>query len=118
MNSGAPAGVSNIEHMFKIVKIDTEGNVLDSFQCRNDNTNNKVSMLVTRAGDYYFCTWEHPMKENAYTVGSVNKLNEKLELEWSGGLPNNQLIDGRYYKTSRIKECKNGDILTTEGQGS
>lgn len=113
MNSGAPAGVSNIEHMFKIVKIDTEGNVLDSFQCRNDDTNNKVSMLVTRAGDYYFCTWEHPMKENAYTVGSVNKLNEKLELEWSVELPNNQLIDGRYYKTSRIKECKNGDILTT-----
>ncbi|MBK9377959.1 MAG: T9SS type A sorting domain-containing protein [Saprospiraceae bacterium] len=99
--------------MFKIVKIDTEGNVLDSFQCRNDDTNNKVSMLVTRAGDYYFCTWEHPMKENAYTVGSVNKLNEKLELEWSVELPNNQLIDGRYYKTSRIKECKNGDILTT-----
>ena len=33
MNSGAPAGVSNIEHMFKIVKIDTDGNVLDSFQC-------------------------------------------------------------------------------------
>ncbi|MBK8151611.1 MAG: hypothetical protein IPK61_00125 [Saprospiraceae bacterium] len=113
MNSGAPAGVSNIEHMFKIVKIDTDGNVLDSFQCRNNDTNNKVSMLVTRAGDYYFCTREHPLKENAYTVGSVNKLNEKLELEWSVELPNNQLIDGRYYKTSRIKECKNGDILTT-----
>ncbi len=113
MNSGAPAGASNIEHMFKIIKIDTEGNVLDSFQCKNDDTNNKVSLLVSKTGDYYFCTREHPIKQNTYTVGSVNKLNKKLELEWSVEFPNNQLIDGRYYKTSRIKECKNGDILTT-----
>lgn len=113
MNSGAPAGASNIEQMFKIVKIDTEGNVLDSFQCKNDDTYNKVSLLVSKTGDYYFCTREHPIKQNTYTVGSVNKLNKNLELEWSVELPNNQLIDGRYYKTSRIKECKNGDILTT-----
>ncbi|MBL0260409.1 MAG: T9SS type A sorting domain-containing protein [Saprospiraceae bacterium] len=113
MNSGAPAGVSNIVPTFKILKISTEGNVLDSFQCKNDDTNNKVSLLVSKTGDYYFCTREHPIKQNTYTVGSVNKLNNKLELEWSVELPNNQLIDGRYYKTSRIKECKNGDILTT-----
>jgi hypothetical protein len=113
MNSGAPAGVSNIVPTFKILKISTEGNVLDSFQCKNNDTNNKVSLLVSKTGDYYFCTREHPIKQNTYTVGSVNKLNKKLELEWSVELPNNQLIDGRYYKTSRIKECKNGDILTT-----
>lgn len=113
MNSGAPAGVSNIVPTFKILKISTEGNVLDSFQCKNDDNNNRVSLLVSKTGDYYFCTREHPIKQNTYTVGSVNKLNNKLELEWSVELPNNQLIDGRYYKTSRIKECKNGDILTT-----
>ena len=113
MNSGAPAGVSNIVPTFKILKISTEGNVLDSFQCKNDDNNNRFSLLVSKTGDYYFCTREHPIKQNTYTVGSVNKLNNKLELEWSVELPNNQLIDGRYYKTSRIKECKNGDILTT-----
>ncbi len=111
MSSHPGAGVSSIEPMIKIMKIDWEGNVIDSFQF-DDDGKNYLSLLSSSSGNYYFSSQRHPTKQ-VFTVGSINKLNKDLELEWSIELPNNQLIDGRIYRIARITECKNGDILVT-----
>lgn len=111
MSSHPGAGVSSIEPMIKILKIDWEGNVVDSFQFEDDGKN-YISLLASSSGNYYFSSQRHPAKPK-FTVGSINKLNKDLELEWSLELPNNQLKDGRIYRIARITECKNGDILVT-----
>lgn len=87
------------------------GNVVDSFQFEDDGKN-YISLLASSSGNYYFSSQRHPAKPK-FTVGSINKLNKDLELEWSLELPNNQLKDGRIYRIARITECKNGDILVT-----
>lgn len=106
-----PAGIGP-DPAFKILKINSEGVVLDSFQFV-DYKEYGNRLLVSKENSYYFSSVDHPTKGWDFkSTGRINKLNSSMDkLEWNVVLPNNPLTDGRRYKIEDYIETKNGDII-------
>lgn len=106
-----PAGIGP-DPIIKIIKINTDGEVLDSFQF-NDIKGHGNRLLVTKDNNYYFSSVDHPINGWDWkSTGRINKLNSSMDkLDWNLILPNNPLTDGRSYIIEDYIEAKNGDIL-------
>lgn len=108
----SPAGANNGFDGYQLMKIDTSGNVLDSFVFE-DNGQQPNRILSTSDGSYYFSSLEHPFYGwDPSSYGMINKMDVNMDtLEWSLILPNNQLVDGRHYRMWDYIEASNGDIV-------
>lgn len=108
---GPPPGIGP-DPIIKIIKINTDGEVLDSFQF-NDIKGHGNRLLVSKENSYYFSSVDHPTKGLDFkSTGRINKLNSTMDkLEWNLILPNNPLTDGRRYDIEDYIEAKNGDIV-------
>ncbi len=110
----AGAGHSNNFRGYQIMKIDTSGQLLNSFDFEDFN-NISRKVVVDKVGDYYFNSLDHPIDQDEEwweNSGRINKLNKDMEsLEWTLILPHNQLIDFRRYRINDIIEAQNGDIV-------
>lgn len=106
-----PPGIGP-DPIIKIIKINTDGEVLDSFQF-NDIKGHGNRLLVTKDNNYYFSSVDHPINGWDWkSTGRINKLNSSMDmLDWNLILPNNPLTDGRSYIIEDYIEAKNGDIL-------
>ncbi|MEP7197165.1 MAG: T9SS type A sorting domain-containing protein [Saprospiraceae bacterium] len=106
------AGAGQGEPTYKIIKIDPDGIVLDSFQYMDSNLQ-KNRLLSSHEGSFYFSSEMHPINGWDWsTSGRINKLDSAMDkLEWSLILPNNQLTDGRMYRIEDYIEARNGDIV-------
>ncbi|MCC7027245.1 MAG: T9SS type A sorting domain-containing protein [Saprospiraceae bacterium] len=106
-----PPGIGP-DPIIKIIKINTYGEVLDSFQF-NDIKGHGNRLLVTKDNNYYFSSVDHPINGWDWkSTGRINKLNSSMDmLDWNLILPNNPLPDGRSYIIEDYIEVKNGDIL-------
>lgn len=99
---------------YELVKIDTAGNIMDSFAFDNKPTeSNRV--LALSGGGYVFASVHHPFDgQDIFTTGYglINKLDPEMDtLEWSIILPNDQLVDGREYVVYDYIEASNGDVV-------
>lgn len=108
----SPAGANNGFDGYQLIKIDTSGNVLDSFVFE-DNGQQPNRILSTSDGSYYFSSLEHPFYGwDPSSYGMINKMDVNMDtLEWSLILPNDQLVDGRHYRMWDYIEASNGDIV-------
>lgn len=108
---GANTGFSG----YQLMKIDTFGNVLDSFVFEDGGTRQPNRLLTTSDGGYVFSSIQHPFDGvDIFTTGYglINKMDPELDtLEWSLILPNDQLVDGRHYRIWDYIEAQNGDII-------
>ncbi len=106
-----PAGIGP-NPAFKILKINPNGEVLDSFQYF-DFKEHGNRLLVSKENSYYFSSVDHPINGWDWkTTGRINKLNGTMDnLDWNIFLPNNPLTDGRRYSIQDYIEAKNGDII-------
>lgn len=109
--SPAP-GAAPDEPTYKIIKINPEGVVLDSFQFIDSNFH-KNRLLSSKDGSFYFSSQNHPINGWDWsTSGRINKLNPAMDsLEWNVILPNNALTDGRIYRIEDYIETKNGELV-------
>jgi hypothetical protein len=86
------------ESGFQIMKIDTNGNAIDSFEFEDIGIDN-TTLLASREGDIYFTSQDPPYPHTIPTNGRINKINASLDdLEWSLELPSNPFIDAHQYK--------------------
>jgi len=108
----SPAGANNGFDGYQLMKIDTLGNVLDTFVFE-DNGQQPNRLLNSTEGRYYFSTLEHPFDGwDPLSYGMINKMDANMDtLEWSLILPNDQLVDGRHYRMYDYIEASNGDIV-------
>ncbi len=106
------AGAGPDEPTYKIIKINSEGVVLDSFQYIDSNSH-KNRLLSSKDGSFYFSSQNHPINGWDWsTSGRINKLNPAMDsLEWNVILPNNALTDGRIYRIEDYIETKNGELV-------
>lgn len=113
MELSGPPGNNDYFDGYHIMKIDTSGAVLDSFVVEEpDKKPNRL--LVASDGSFYFGMNSHPVNDIPFygSSGTINKLNDDMNsLEWSFDMPNNQLVDGRYFEFYDFLEAKNGDII-------
>lgn len=109
---GSAAGSNNGFDGYQLMKIDTSGEVLDTFKFE-DNGQQPNRLLNSNDGNCYFGTLEHPTQGwSPFSYGMINKMNSDLStLEWSLILPNDQLVDGRHYRMFDYLEASNGDIV-------
>lgn len=110
----APPGSNSGFSGYQLMKIDTFGNVLDSFVFEDD-TRQPNRLLTTSDGGYVFSSIQHPFDGvDIFTTGYglINKMDPEMDtLEWSLILPNDQLVDGRHYRIWDYIEAQNGDII-------
>lgn len=108
------AGSNNGFDGYQLMKIDTAGNLIDTFAFE-DSVKQPNRLLVTSDNGYVFSSTYHPVTgSNIFTTGYglINKLNANMDtLDWSVVLPNNQSVDGRHYNIWDYIEAKNGDIV-------
>jgi len=106
------AGAGPDEPNYKIIKINPEGVVLDSFQYMDSNSH-KNRLLSSKDGSFYFSSAMHPINGWDWSsTGRINKLNPAMDkLEWNVILPNNALTDGRIYRIEDYIETKNGELV-------
>ena len=109
--SPAP-GAGPDEPTYKIIKINPDGVVLDSFQFIDSNSH-KNRLLSSKDGSFYFSSEMHPTNGwDLLGTGRINKLNPAMDkLEWNVILPNNALTDGRIYRIEDYIETKNGELV-------
>ncbi len=99
------------ESGFQILKIDTSGAALDSFEFEDIGIDNP-RLLAGKEGDIYFTSQDPPYPHTIPTNGRINKLNSNLkDLEWSLELPSNPFIDAHRYKIYDYIQAANGDIV-------
>ena len=108
----SPNGANTGFNGNQLMKIDTAGNVLDSFAFE-DNGQQPNRLLSSSDGSYYFSSLEHPFDGwDPLSYGMINKMDANMDtLEWSLILPNDQLVDGRHYRVYDYIEASNGDIV-------
>jgi len=106
------AGAGPDEPTYKIIKINPDGVVLDSFQYMDSNLH-KNRLLSSKDGSLYFSSEKHPINGWDWsTSGRINKLDPAMDkLEWNVILPNNALTDGRIYRIEDYIEAKNGELV-------
>lgn len=107
-----PNGANTGFRGYQLMKIDTSGQVLDTFSFE-DNGQQPNRLLSSSDGSYYFSSLEHPFDGwDPLSYGMINKMDVNMDtLEWSLILPNNQLVDGRHYRMWDYIEAANGDIV-------
>ncbi len=98
---------------YQINKIDTFGNILNTFIFEDYDGAGTSRLLVASDGSYYFSSSSLPGSPNDVTpVGRINKLNSDMDaLEWSFIPPNDPLNDGHFYEFYDYTETQNGDII-------
>ena len=106
------AGAGPDEPTYKIIKINPDGVVLDSFQFIDSNFH-KNRLLSSKDGSFYFSSEMHPTNGwDLLGTGRINKLNPQMDkIEWNLVLPNNALTDGRIYRIEDYIETKNGELV-------
>lgn len=111
---GKRPGINNTFDGYQLTKIDTMGNILDTFVFK-DSYKQPNRILSLSNGGYVFSSIDHPITGlDLFTTGYglINKMNATMDsLDWSLTLPNNQLVDGRHYSMSDYIEAANGDII-------
>lgn len=105
-------GAGPDEPTYKIIKINPDGVVLDSFQFIDSNSH-KNRLLSSKDGSFYFSSEMHPTNGwDLLGTGRINKLNPQMDkIEWNLVLPNNALTDGRIYRIEDYIETKNGELV-------
>lgn len=95
----------------ELVKIDTAGIILDTFEYESyDPWNDQI--LASREGSVFFSTDNNPLAPIIPTNGRINKLNSELDsIEWSLGLPTDPFYNGRKYRINDYIQASNGDIV-------
>lgn len=107
-------GANNGFDGYQLMKVDSFGNVLDSFIFK-DILKQPNRLLATSDGGFAFSSIDHPITGgDIFTTGYglINKMNANMDtLEWTLILPNNQMVDGRHYSINDYIEANNGDIV-------
>ncbi|HZV71270.1 MAG TPA: T9SS type A sorting domain-containing protein [Saprospiraceae bacterium] len=95
----------------QIVKMDTFGTVIDSFEFKDLSIDNP-RLLASNEGNIYFTSQNHPYPHTIPSNGRINKLKSNFkELEWSLLLPSNGFIDAHKYRIYDYTQALNGDIV-------
>ena len=97
---------------YQIVKIDTAGEILDTFEFE-DVDGLPVNMLVDQEGNYYFSSHLEPFGSwVTSSLGRINKLKADMsEVLWSVKLPQDPFTNVRDYNVNDYIEAQNGDIV-------
>ncbi|MEZ4950288.1 MAG: hypothetical protein R2784_12990 [Saprospiraceae bacterium] len=108
----SPNGASTGFNGTQLIKIDTSGNVLDSFTFQGTNRQPN-RLLVTSDNRYVFSSTRNPFDYyDSAPPGRIHNMNALMDsLEWSFILPNDQLVDGKHYNLFDFIEAQNGDIV-------
>jgi len=99
------------ESGYRIVKIDTSGSILDSFEF-TDLSIEYPRILASKEGDIYFSSQDLPYPHTIPSNGRINKISLNLDtLKWSLELPADPFHDAHRYKIYDYIQALNGDII-------